>query len=232
MKKQRALLLVIAIVMILVAIWSYVLLVAPARESLDQRVHDVASQLKCPVCQGESVADSPSTISQQMRGVIRQQLQQGQSQQQIIQYFVSRYGNSILWSPPKQGFTMLAWIIPIAILLGGALLLVLVLRGWLAAGRATRRTGDEDGSEQLDQDDLRQYQAHLEQELAADDPMFARISHTEDGEARATASPTIQGKDSASGSKMEHGEARATARVAPTIHEARHANNVSKEVSS
>ena len=210
MKKQRALLLVIAIVMVLVAIWSYVLLAAPARESLDQRVHDVASQLKCPVCQGESVADSPSTISQQMRGVIRQQLQQGQSQQQIIQYFVSRYGNSILWSPPKQGFTMLAWIIPIAILLIGALLLVLVLRGWLAAGRATRRTGEDDGGEQLDQDDLQlqQYQAQLEQELAADDPMFARLS------------------------KEEHGQGRATARVAPTIHEARHANNIQKEVSS
>ncbi|HEU0003914.1 MAG TPA: cytochrome c-type biogenesis protein CcmH [Ktedonobacteraceae bacterium] len=208
MKKQRALLLVVAIVMILVAIWSYVLLVAPASESLDQREHDVASQLKCPVCQGESVADSPSTISQQMRGVIRQQLQQGQSEQQIIQYFVSRYGNSILWSPPKQGFTMLAWIIPIAILLGGALLLMLVLRGWLTAGRASRRAVDEDGGEPLDLDDLQQFQAQLEQELAADDPMFARMS------------------------KEEHKEARATARVAPTIDEARRAGNVSKEVGS
>jgi cytochrome c-type biogenesis protein CcmH len=178
MKKQRALLLIIAIVVILASIWSYVLLVAPARESLDQRVHDVASQLKCPVCQGESVADSPSTISQQMRGVIRQQLQQGQSEQQIIQYFVSRYGDTILWSPPKQGFTILAWIVPIAILLGGALLLVLVLRGWLTAGRATRRieaNADTMEDEQLDSDELQQFQAQLEQELVADDPMFARL---------------------------------------------------------
>ena len=86
----------------LAAAGSKVLLVAPAPESLDQRVHDVASQLKCPVCQGESVADSPSTISQQMRAVIRQHLQQGQSEQQVIQYFVSRYGISILWSPPRH----------------------------------------------------------------------------------------------------------------------------------
>src|SRR5579863_7456128 len=167
MKKQRALLLIIPIIVILTAIWSYVLLVAPVPESLDQRVHDVASQLKCPVCQGESVADSPSTISQQMRAVIRQQLQQGQSEQQIIQYFVSRYGNSILWSPPKQGFTMLAWIIPIAILLAGALLLVLVLRGWLNTGRATRRSednADNPGDAQPDSDELQQFQAQLEQE--------------------------------------------------------------------
>src|SRR6266849_4051930 len=159
MKKQRALLLVIAVVVMLAAIWSYVLLVTPAQESLDQRVHDVASQLKCPVCQGESVADSPSTISQQMRGVIRQQLQQGQSEQQIIQYFVSRYGSNILWSPPKQGFTMLAWIIPIAILLGGAILLVMVLRGWLNVGRATRHSEDNADiivDEQLDSGELQQ----------------------------------------------------------------------------
>jgi cytochrome c-type biogenesis protein CcmH len=176
MKKQRALLLIIAVVVMLAAIWSYVLLVSPSQESLDQRVHDVASQLKCPVCQGESVADSPSTISQQMRGVIRQQLQQGQSEQQIIQYFVSRYGNSILWSPPKQGFTLLAWVIPIAILLGGALLLVLVIRGWLTIGRGRRRSEGAHDDEQIDADDLQQFSARLEQELAADDPMFARLS--------------------------------------------------------
>ena len=179
MKKRRALLLVIAIVTVVAAIWSYVLLIAPAPESLDQRVHDVASQLKCPVCQGESVADSPSTISQQMRAVIRQQLQQGQSEQQIIQYFVSRYGSNILWSPPKQGFTMLAWVIPIAILLCGALLLVLVMRGWLAGARAMKPSEAGEGvasDTQLDADELQQFQAQLDQELATDDPLFARLS--------------------------------------------------------
>src|SRR5579859_4075043 len=182
MKKRRALLLGIAIVMTLAAIWSYVLLVAPVPESLDQRVHDVASQLKCPVCQGESVADSPSTISQQMRAVIRQQLQQGQSEQQIIQYFVSRYGSSILWSPPKQGFTILAWIIPIAILLCGALLLVLVMRGWLAGARAIRPPeADDDAALEAhpDSDELQQFQAQLEEELASDDPLFARMNQTQ-----------------------------------------------------
>ena len=222
MKKRRALLIIIAVVVLLAAIWSYVLLVAPSQESLDQRVHDVASQLKCPVCQGESVADSPSTISQQMRGVIRQQLQQGQSEQQIIQFFVSRYGSNILWSPPKQGFTMLAWIIPIAILLIGALLLVLVLRGWLAAGRATRRIGEDDGGEQLDQDDLQQYQAHLEQELAADDPMFARMSKMEHGESRATRYET--------GKASRQEITRAGTSPAPTLYDEAHP--VSKEVSS
>src|SRR6266852_2251765 len=185
MKQRQPLFLLLALLAVIAAIWSFTILTAARNETLDQRVHDVASQLKCPVCQGESVADSPSTISQQMRAVIRQQLQSGKSEQEVIQYFVSRYGSTILWSPPKQGFTMLAWIIPIAILLSGALLLVLVLRGWLTGKRIAQRSGDdtEAEDEQLDHADLQQFQAQLEQELAADDPMFARLSHP----ARATA---------------------------------------------
>jgi cytochrome c-type biogenesis protein CcmH len=212
MKKQRVLLLILAIVIALAATWSYVLLVTPAQESLDQRVHNVASQLKCPVCQGESVADSPSTISQQMRGVIRQQLRQGQSEQQVIQYFVSRYGSTILWSPPKQGFTMFAWIIPIAMLLIGAIVLVLVLRGWLAGGRIRHCSEDNGEDEQFDQADLQQFQARLEQELAADDPMFARLSQ-----------PDLQ--------SSRH-KTRAGTSPASILYETRLDDNVSKEVSS
>src|SRR2546429_4282154 len=130
MKNRRPLLIVIASISILAAIWSYILLSQPPRQTLDQRVPGVASQLKCLVCQGESVADSPATLSQQMRGIIRQQLQSGKSEQEVIQYFESRYGDRILWSPPWQGFTALAWLVPIALLLGGTLLLFFVLRGW------------------------------------------------------------------------------------------------------
>jgi cytochrome c-type biogenesis protein CcmH len=185
MKQRRALLIIIAVVVILAAIWSYVLFVAPAQETLDQRVHDVASQLKCLVCQGESVADSPATLSLQMRGIIRQQLQEGKTDQQIIQYFQSRYGNQILWSPPKQGFTLLAWIAPIVMLLGGALLLLLALRGWLIHPRTAEYVEGSGDNEQVDARDLEQYQAQLEQELAADDPLFAPLGHAE--AARATA---------------------------------------------
>ena len=174
MKKPRALLLIIAIVMILASIWSYVLLAAPAQESLDQRVHDVASQLKCLVCQGESVADSPATLSQQMRGVIRQQLQSGKSEQEVIQYFVSRYGDRILLSPPWQGLTLLAWLVPIALMLGGALLLFYVLKNWQS--QADRSLLDVERTESIDIDEheIAYYQKQVEQELAAEDSIFSR----------------------------------------------------------
>src|SRR5258708_16165883 len=113
MKRRRSLLLCIAILAIVGSIWSYVLITAPPQETLDQREHDVASQLKCLACQGESVADSPALLSQQMRAIIRQQLQSGKSDQQVIQYFVSRSANRTLWPPPCPAFTLLSSLRPI-----------------------------------------------------------------------------------------------------------------------
>src|SRR5438093_10225890 len=116
MKQQRLLLIFIAVVAIVAATWSYVFLQNPPRQTLDQRVQHIASQLKCPICQGESVADSPSQLAQQMRGVIRRQLQEGKSEQDIIRYFQTSYGDQIVWLPPWQGFTLLAWLVPIGLL--------------------------------------------------------------------------------------------------------------------
>lgn len=139
---------------------------------LDQRVQNVAAQLKCPVCQGESVADSQATIAQQMRQVIREQLQSGKSEQEVVQYFVRSYGDQIVWLPLWQGFSLLAWLVPIAFLLGGAVLVCIVLREWrtgIAVAGANDRVS-EDGSP-LDAD-LEQYRAQLEAELAEEDALF------------------------------------------------------------
>lgn len=173
MTKRRRLLAGIAVALVvaaLVATWSFVVF-APRQETLDQRVYDVASQLKCPVCQGESVANSPALISQQMRALIRQQLQAGMSEQQIIQYFRSRYGDRILWSPPQQGFTLLAWVVPPGVLMLGALMVFLVLRGW---GKA-KKSGEVAGKAEVeDEVELASFEAQLERELAAEDALFSR----------------------------------------------------------
>ncbi len=174
MKKQRSLLLFLSVAAIVGSIWFYVFLLTPHRQTLDQRVHDVAAQLKCPVCQGESVADSPATLSQQMRGIIRQQLQSGKSEQEVIQYFVSRYGDRILWSPPWQGLTLLAWLVPITLLLGGTCLLVFVLRGWQTQSAKDSLENDVVESENIDENELAYYRQRLEQELAAEDPILKR----------------------------------------------------------
>ena len=173
MIKRRTLLVGLAVTIIvaaLVAIWSFTLFATPPQETLDQRVHDVASQLKCPVCQGESVADSPALISQQMRALIRQQLQSGMTEQQSIQYFRSRYGDRILWAPQQQGFTLLAWLAPPAVLIVGALILFLVLRGW--GKKKTAEVLEKAPDQAGDDGELASFEAQLERELAAEDALF------------------------------------------------------------
>ncbi len=181
---RRSLLLLLAALALMVAIWSWLAFAVPRQLTLDQHVKNVASQLRCPVCQGESVAEAPAPLAQQMRQVIREQLQAGRSDGEIVQYFASRYGEqNVVWSPPLQGFTLLAWLVPIVLLLGGVMLLVFVVRDWQASGRRSGSSGlvsgdDTKNHERNDGDGspadaaLEQYRAQIEHELAADDPLF------------------------------------------------------------
>jgi cytochrome c-type biogenesis protein CcmH len=174
MKNSRnSLLLLLALLALVGAIWLYVLFVAPQPRTLDQQVDDVASQLKCPVCQHESVADSSAAIAQQMRQVIRQQLQSGMSEQQVLRYFADHYGDDILLTPPQQGFHLLAWLMPVALLLIGLGLVSFVLRDWRLKGRSRPATADDSSAElSLDDPELESYRAQLERELAEDDLLF------------------------------------------------------------
>ena len=106
-------------------------------ESIDEEAYAIASQLQCPICQGESVAASPSQLATQMRQVIRDQLGQGQSREAILQYFVDRYGEQILMAPPRNGFTAIAWIGPYVGLAAAIGFLVWTVR---------RRRPDADGT--------------------------------------------------------------------------------------
>src|SRR6266851_4536253 len=178
MRRRRSLFIALAVVAMLAAVWSYVLLQHPPQQTLDQRVQAVGAQLKCPICQGESVADSQSQLAQQMRGVIRQQLQAGKSEQEVIQYFRASYGDQIVWSPPWQGFTLLAWLVPIGLLLAGIILLFFVLRDWRALAPASSTPADPELAS-VDEVDLAFYRAQLEQELAAGDPIFTPQNRTE-----------------------------------------------------
>jgi len=104
--------------------------------ALDDRVREIASDLRCVVCQNLSVADSPSDLAREMRNLIRELVQQGKSRQEIQDYFVSRYGEFVLLAPPKHGFSLLVWVLPFLALVIGAGGVYLVARRW-----ATRPPG-------------------------------------------------------------------------------------------
>lgn len=111
--------------------------------SIDERTLAVARDLRCPVCQGESVADSQSGISQGMRAIIRRKLQAGESTAAIRQYFVARYGNKILLAPPAAGIGGVAWLAPPLLLLGGIGLLAILIVDWRARSRLPLAAPDE-----------------------------------------------------------------------------------------
>jgi len=101
----------------------------------DATVQAVAAQLRCVVCQNLSVADSPSETANQMRDIIRQRLAAGDTPEQVVAYFVEKYGIWILLAPPRRGFNLLVWIAPFAGLLVGLVVVALVLRRWRGRGR-------------------------------------------------------------------------------------------------
>lgn len=175
MKTYRPLWILLALATLVGAVWVYLLIAVPQQQTLEQRTYNVAAQLKCPVCQNESVASSSASIAEQMRQVIRQQLQAGKSEQQVLDYFTARYGNSILLAPPQQGFPLLAWLIPIAILLPGLGLLCFVMVRWRQQARLQMADLEEPASDELREGDFTRYREQLERELVEDDPLFRRV---------------------------------------------------------
>jgi len=98
---------------------------------LQEQVRRIAAELRCPVCQALSVADSPSEMAQQMRAIIQQQLKEGKSPDEVKTYFISKYGEWVMLAPTAKGFSLLIWILPFVALGGGILFVVLKVRRWV-----------------------------------------------------------------------------------------------------
>lgn len=111
--------------------------------TLDDRVREVASSLRCPVCQELSVADSPSQLAAEMRTTIRDMLRQGRTPAEVRAFFVRSYGDWILLSPPSKGLGVLAWAGPVLALLTGAAAAGLAVRRWRPAGSPPEVTPEE-----------------------------------------------------------------------------------------
>lgn len=162
---------------ILISIFGALLLfplAARADETLSPEALSIANQLNCPVCEGLSVRDSTSQLSGQMRQEIQKRLDQGQSRQQIINYFVSVYGVSILRDPPKQGFILTLWWGPVI----GLIVAIILLGAFLMQKhmRAARRGPYSNGAAATYADDprdrdLERYAARFRRELDEDDIM-------------------------------------------------------------
>lgn len=96
---------------------------------MEQRARNLQRQLRCLVCQGESIDDSHSPFANDVRQLVRQQIAEGKSDQQIEDFLVARYGDFILMKPPLQADTWLLWLAPFLVLgAGGAVALGVIKR--------------------------------------------------------------------------------------------------------
>lgn len=101
---------------------------ASADPALEARVLTIAEELRCLVCQNETIAASHADLAVDLRKQIRIKLQAGESQQQILDFMVARYGDFVLYRPPLKASTVLLWIGPFVLLLVAAAVLVVNVR--------------------------------------------------------------------------------------------------------
>lgn len=116
LRRQRILIVIAILALGLALAWS----ARPQAESSAERVDRITSVLRCVVCQGLSVKDSPAESARQMRDRVVQRVEEGRSDQQIVDEFRASYGDWVVLSPPLLSWAALVWLVPIVAVLVGA----------------------------------------------------------------------------------------------------------------
>ena len=95
-----------------------------ADPGLEARAREISRAVRCPVCQGESIDDSNARISRDLRIIIRERLVAGDTDQEVLDFIVARYGEFVLFDPPKSGTNLILWLAgPAVLILGGGIAL-------------------------------------------------------------------------------------------------------------
>ena len=128
----------VAVVALAIAVWP-----RGGTPSVAERTRSLASELRCVDCEGLSVADSSTASARQTRLDIAARLRRGQSEDDIRQVYVDRFGESILLKPSNRGIGILVWALPVIALLLGAGGLVVALRRWQRQPRLAASAADE-----------------------------------------------------------------------------------------
>ena len=111
--------------------------------ALDSKAAEVAALIRCPVCQGMSIADSPSEMAINMKRQVRALLERGFTQDQILDYFERSYGQFVLLKPRFEGVNTLVWLLPlVALAIGAAVVIAKAKRLQKPSDPATQRPGD------------------------------------------------------------------------------------------
>ena len=127
-------------------------------EALQKKASEINDLIMCPLCAGQTIGQSNSETSRQMRDLVLKRLRLGESKEEILQYFESRYGERILAKPNKKGFNLILWFFPFLLIALATIVIYFLIRRWSARVPATPGAN-------LDEDQLSEYKERLEKEL-------------------------------------------------------------------
>ena len=138
---------------------------------IERRAQRLNETIMCPVCPGESIDQSANPLAGQMRAIVDEKLNEGWTDRQIEDFFVERYGASVLLQPPAQGFSLAAWVVPPVAFALAVVSLLLTLR-WMRMSASKRGDDPEEKSSR------EAYVTRLEETLR---PSPAPDANTKDG---------------------------------------------------
>ncbi|SDR98255.1 cytochrome c-type biogenesis protein CcmH [Halopseudomonas litoralis] len=126
-------------------------------EAQRQQFYQVSSELRCPKCQNQNIADSDAPIAMDLRREVHRMVTEGKDDQQILEFMVSRYGDFVRYKPALTPATVVLWFAPGVLLLGGFVFLIVLLRRRQRALRAS-------ATQHMSQDEQQRLQSLLERE--------------------------------------------------------------------
>jgi cytochrome c-type biogenesis protein CcmH len=136
--------------------------------TLEQRGYQLATELMCPVCDGQTIDGSSAQIALDMRAKVDDLLQEGNTNAEIKDYFVLRYGADILAAPEGSGFNLLAWIVPVFIVIGGIGIALIAVNNMRKSGLKNRPATTPQNN------DLSDYLAQVDSTLGNTEDLISR----------------------------------------------------------
>lgn len=140
---------------LLVALVAFLVLAAGAQAAGPPNAADLEAELVCPICE-TTLDQSDAPVAQRMKAFIRVRIAAGDNEQEIKDALVAELGSGVLATPPKRGFGLLAWLLPLGALVAGVITVVLLVQRW------SGRRGPPDPERPLDPD----LERRLDEELA------------------------------------------------------------------
>lgn len=133
--------------------------------TLEQRAHQLAAELMCPVCDGQTIDGSNAQIAIDMRLKVRERLEAGDTNAEVRDYFVVRYGQEILAAPERSGFNLIAWIVPVVIVVGGIGIALMTIKNMRQSVHQTQSASGPVGNDPPADNELSKFLEQVDRDL-------------------------------------------------------------------